>query len=206
MNSVVHECNNPGTGRIAVYTHSSVDNAPGTLHRTLPDKENHNLLGRAIPVSRNKFDQRHAHAVDCIDNATPMQHEPWPEMSFVASLPLMKRVEFPCASGLSGQTCEKQQEEIQMTDCQLTPPSHGHASCDPSGSICEGIHSFPWPGHIQGSGKGGGSPHGRAIHEPLVDDERDRRWMRTAENRIHGRYTQKALDGSPGTCWGGGVR
>jgi len=91
-----------------------------------------------------------------------------------------------------------------MTDCHQTPPNHEHVSYGPLGSICGEIHSSLGPSHIQGSGKGADSPHGHVTHGPLADDETDKHWMRTGENCIRYGYTRMALDGNPGTCWGGG--
>jgi hypothetical protein len=85
-------------------------------------------LVQAISALRGKFGPQY---VDCFGNMKSTQHEPWSEMSFVASSVLMQQVGSPFASGLLVQTCEKQQAETQMTDYHLIPPSHGHASCDP---------------------------------------------------------------------------
>jgi hypothetical protein len=126
-------------------------------------------------------------------------------MNFVASLAQMQQVGYFCASGLVGQTCEKGQVGSRTRDCPLTLPNRGHASYDPSGSICGGIHSSPGPFHMQGSGRDGDFPHGRVDRGPLVGDGTDKHWMRIVENRNHGGYTQKALDGNPGTCWGEGL-
>jgi hypothetical protein len=149
---------------------------------------------------RDRPGPRHTHTVGCAGNMKSTQHEPLSEMNFVVSLALMQQVGFPCASGPAGQICGKQKVGTQMTDCLLTPPNHGHASCGPSGSICGEIHSFPGPFHMWGSGRGGDFPRDRVTHGPLVDDGIDKHWMRIVENRIHGGYTQKASDGNPGTC------
>jgi hypothetical protein len=92
-----------------------------------------------------------------------------------------------------------------MMGCHQTPPSHEHVSCGPLGSICGEIHFFPGPFHIQGSGKGVGSPRGHVTHGPLAGDETDKHWMRTVGNCIRYGYTRMASDGNPGTCWGEGL-